>query len=88
MVLNPIPVMLIIGWLALMVVLLWLDRRQLARRIRQLERVFELLRNPTMKDLRTIEVPAGTAIKAGEAIFIAADGKAYPCGLKEEKNDA
>lgn len=63
---------------------LWLDNHRLNRRIRQLERVFELLRNPTMRDIRTIEVPAGTAIKAGEAIFIAADGKAYPAGLKEE----
>lgn len=79
MILNPIPVALMILWCGIMIVLLWLDTRRLDKRIKKLETL-------ASQPIGTVKsYPAGTAIRAGEPVFIAEDGNVYPASLKEQR---
>ena len=90
MALNPIPVALMILWCGIMIVLLWLDTRRLDKRIKKLETPpgnGEVLIDGTIRaqKLEVKSYPAGTDICAGEPVFIAEDGNAYPASLKEQR---
>lgn len=84
--LNPIPVAIIFLALGIHVVALWLQIRSTRKRLKTLERIFEIMRGEeNIVDVRTITAKAGTDIRAGEPVFIAEDGNAYPASLREQK---